>query len=230
MAVNNDLICEASRVYRGDKRTMDSDNGRLRAHLKHYAEQGVNIKAVQRVSRAFGRIEPADFVRQLADELHAARLIMRADAQVDMFFGEGVDTQVSNHTRYSDDLMTAESRGYEAGRQGAARDECPYDAGTELAAAWRKWHKNGAVRRGDEKPASKPANASRKTARGRQTRMEGTEGIQLSPKRKRRMAAKQAADAAPRKKGRGRPKGSKNKSKVNGPEVIEFPQQLPPAA
>jgi ribosome modulation factor len=228
MAANNDLICEASRVYRGDRRTMDSHNGRLRAHLKHYGEQGVDLKALQRVSRAFGKMEPEDFVKLLATELHYAKLILRAEAQPEMFFGEDSDTTVSNMTRYSDDVMTAESRGYEAGRQGVARDECPYPEGSDLAKSWRKWWKNGDTHRAEVKPASKPANASRKEARKRQARMAGTEGIQYSPRRKRRQqAAEQQAQTGKR---RGRPKGSKNRPKVNGPEVVDFPAQLPPAA
>lgn len=230
MAVNNDLICEASRVYRGDKRTMESDNGRLRSHLKTFGEQGVDLKSLKRVSNAFGKIEPPDFIRQLVTDLHYARLIMRAEAQPEMFFSEDMDTRVSNATRYSDDLMTAESRGYEAGRQGVARDECPYDDGTDMAKAWRKWWRNGAEQRGEEKPASKPANASKRTLRGRQMRVPGTERTQPSPKRARKQKA--AAEvrkrtAAPGKK-LGRPKGSKNRPKVSE-TVVEFPTQLPAA-
>ena len=222
MAVNNDLICEASRVYRSDKRTMDSDNGKLRAHLKQYGEQGVDLKALQRVSKAFGRIEPEEFVKLLATELHYARLILRAEAQADMFFGEDADTRVSNATRYSDDIMTAESRGYQAGLKGAPRDECPYEEGTDTAKSWRKWWRTGSEQRSQEKPASKAANASRKTLRGRQMRVPGTERTQASPRKERRQ---KPAEAAP-KRGRGRPPGSKNKPKVVGaPEIIEFPTQ-----
>lgn len=230
MTANNDLICEASRVYRVDRRTMGSQSGRLRAHLKHYGEQGVDLKSLQRVSKAVGKIDPAEFVRQLSTDLHYARLILRAEAQPEMFFGEGADTHVSNTTRYSDDIMTAESTGYQAGLQGKPRDDCPYVEPSDMARAWKKWWKNGSDQRADEKPGSKPANASRKTARGRQTRMAGTEDIQHSPKRKRRMAKQAAAEGQPKRKGR--PKGSKNKPKIrtNGPEVVEFPQQLPPAA
>jgi ribosome modulation factor len=229
MAVSNDVICEASRVYRGDKRTMDSHNGRLRAHLKHYGEQGVDLKALQRISKAFGKIEPDEFVRMLARELHYARLILRAEAQPDMFFNEDQDVRVSNVTRYSDDMMSAESKGYEAGRQGVARDECPYEDGTDLAKAWRKWWRNGSEQRAEAKPASKAANASKNTLRRRQMRVPGTEDIQHSPRRKRRQ---QRAEAPPAGTGKrlGRPKGSKNKPKVNGPEVVDFPTQLPPAA
>jgi ribosome modulation factor len=228
MAATNDLICEASRVYRTDRRSMDSQNGKLRAHLKNFGEQGVDLKALQRVSKAFGRIEPEEFVKILATELHYAKLILRAEAQPEMFFGDDMDTTVSNMTRYSDDVMTAESKGYDAGRQGMARDECPYQE-PELAKAWTKWWKNGSEQRTEAKPASKPANASRKEARKRQTRMAGTEGIQHSPKRKRRQKA--AAPQAQEGKRRGRPKGSKNRPKVNGPEVVDFPAaQLPPAA
>jgi ribosome modulation factor len=197
---------------------MDSKNGKLRANLKHFGEQGVDLKALQRVSKAFGKIEPEDFVKSLATELHYARLILRAEAQEDMFFGDDADTRVSNATRYEDDMMSAESKGYEAGRQGVARDECPYGEGTDMAKAWRKWWRNGSDQRGTEKPASKAADASRKTARKRQMRVPGTEAIQHSPRRKRKQ---QAAPPQPGKR-RGRPLGSKNRPKITS-EVVDFP-------
>jgi ribosome modulation factor len=210
---------------------MESDNGKLRAHLKNFGEQGVDLKALQRVSKAFGKMEPADFVKMLCTELHYARLILRAEAEPEMFFGDTADDRVSNVTRYNDDLMTAESAGYEAGKQGVPRDECPYEDGTEMAKAWKKWWRNGAEFRGEAKPASQPANASKQTLRKRQMRVPGTEDVQRRGQQRKQRAKKEAAPKIASGR-RGRPKGSKNKPKqqVNGPEVVDFPAQPPAAA
>src|SRR5215471_19468547 len=101
MTASNDLICEAGREYRTNRRTRDSAHGRLRANLKKFGEQGVNLKSLVRIANLMGKQEPEEVVRQLADDLHYARLMMQTELTL-----ETRDTQVSNSTKLANDIMT----------------------------------------------------------------------------------------------------------------------------
>jgi ribosome modulation factor len=162
-----------------------------------------------------GRMTPEEVVKQLTDELHYARLFMRLDLSgADLL--DGLDTQVTNSTRHADDVMSAESRGFQDGRMGKTRDDCPY-SDPELIQSWRKWWKNGVEQRAVEQPGSKMKSVPR-GRKGRQTRMEGTEATQDSPRRAMRRSKKakrkQRSDA-------GQKRGPRKMR--NTPQVVDFP-------
>jgi hypothetical protein len=198
--VANDTIAEFLNIYRGDRRDLDSVNGTLRANLKRAGEQGVNKKALRRAVTALKR-DPEEVVRDLADEIHYINLLRQPIHADDLFAGWSVE--VSPNVTRANDLWDAETLGLEAGRGGRDRAECPYQPGSELAAAWLKWWKRGETAKATEAgPTGEGPDATR--ARPRQMRIPGTEaksrgGNGKSPP-KRRGKAKPAAA-----KRRGRP-------------------------
>jgi len=201
---------------------MNSANGTLRGNLKRYGDSGVNLKSLVRIAKLMGKVDPMDVVRQISEDLHYARILMRIEMSADDLFADYQDTHVSNSTQRADDIMSAEWRGYQDGKEGKTKEDCPYDD-AEMASAWRKWLKNGAEQKAIEKPGATMASVPR-GRKARQSRMAGTERTQDTPRRAVRKArtAGRPKQARKQRSDKGQKRGPR-KVRHNGPEVVQFP-------
>jgi len=212
-AISNDEVLACLREYESQKRVCDSENGVLRNIVKRHKAAGVNIPALMATCKARKR-EPMEVVAELREQIRYMSLRNIPVARETLF--DGWTPRVSEKSRDEEDIWTAEDSGYRAGRHGVDISENPYSPGIELHAAWLKWWQKGQAAIARELgPDTEQAPASR-IRRPRQMRFPGTD-------RRKRPAEEEKGNGhaaeAPPKRGRGRPKGSKNRPPAAPAEV-----------
>ena len=194
----NEEKLDALRRVKRLKRDVDEANGVYRAELKALKAAGHNTKALIAAMNAEKR-DPDQVKADIRDTAHL--LALRKVISFAELLAETDDLNVTHKAQQDDDQWDAEDKGYRAGRHGADRAENPYDAGSELAETWDRWWVKGQAAIANEMgPGAKTADASRA--------------------RPKRGAAGDGGDEDEPKRGRGRPKGARNKLKGGAiPEV-----------
>jgi hypothetical protein len=153
------------------------------------------------------KLDPDEVRMNMREQIRYMALRNLPVARDDLF--EGIDLDVTQKSRESDDLWTAEEAGYQSGRHAAPIEDNPYQAGGPLFVAWESWWHKG------------------QAAIAREL---GPDGTQASTARSRPRRAKQlrlATDApadgetteAPEAPRRGRPVGSRNKGRRSAPQT-----------
>jgi hypothetical protein len=186
---NNELADEYMHEYLSQKKIVDEAQGAMRAILKRAKDSGLNTGSIKRACKA-KRHDEDDVISDLRDDLRYMS-ILRIGITPEALF-EGWTGEVSAQTREADNVWDAEDRGYQDGRHGKPREDCPYPEGPLAHAYQRSWEAGQA--------------SIAKEMGG---------GEQLAPTRgagKRRRAATKASEPlalvgpAPAKRGRGRPR------------------------
>jgi ribosome modulation factor len=127
------------------KRKIDEATAAHRLLVKRAKGDGVPTAAVLE-SVAWSRLEPEERLARLIDRIRveSARYPENGREITDLL--ANMDVRVSEKMRYTDTLFDAEQKGYQAGKYAAPVEDCPYPAGSELAATWRKyWHEGQAA-------------------------------------------------------------------------------------
>ena len=169
-----------------------SEQGVLRNIWKRAKGEGENTRVMRWVIGAMKRASPEEIIAELSEKIRVLQLC-RIEVKAPDLFGN-MDLTISQQTKQMDDLWDAYQKGYTAGRAGMNVNECPYASDGDEHDLHREWH--AAWRAGQAAiarelgPSVEAAPATRR--RPRQTRMEGTEHKQLSPRAaaKRKKAAK----------------------------------------
>jgi len=140
------------------KRKIDEANSAHRLIVKQAKADGCPTDAILE-SIKLARLEPDERRARLADRVRVEMVRYPQDApQLTDLLG-GLDTAISDGMRNTNDLFSAEQRGYLAGKYGVPADDNPFEAGSEAAQRWRTaWGEGqeaGAVQGGAHaKPAS----------------------------------------------------------------------------
>ena len=194
----NEERLDVLREYKRYRRTVDEANNLLRGFLKRVKAEGHNTKSI--IDTAKAEKQDPDVVKgDLRDTLRL--MALRNVISLDDAIAAADDLNVTKKAREADDTWDAEDKGYRSGRHGADRGENPYSKGSELHATWDGWWLKGkkAIER-ELGPQEKLADS----AKEKPTRGKAAETKALT-----------APENGAQSRGRGRPKGSGNKSKLS---------------
>lgn len=207
---NMNEVLSYQRERAEQKRICDLEVARLRNIDKRAKEAGLPIEVIRAVDKIRKREKPeAEVYLNQFLRITAANGIV-AGPQLNMWAVDGY-TPTDDEKNLAE-VAKAEDAGYSAGRGGQPKDSNPYQMGTEPSAAWVKWWGRGvdaqkqltggrSVVASREQPAArkraqKPAQAPRKALPAPDKPLAGGNVVPLL------------------KRGRGRPKGAKNKLKA----------------
>lgn len=212
---SNDSIVRTGQLIRTQRRVVGEETGVLRAELKRFRSAGGNNRALTEAVKYLKWDGDGEVLHHLRDVTHYYFLLRGTRTQPDQgAIFDGWDLRVGNQTQADTELWVASENGRAAGRSAIDIAECPYDPGSELRAAWLSEHKRGAAAiKRELGPQGEPAPATQ----GRVRRGANGNGAE-HPLADVPDVMAQTGGKPPRfarepsaKRGRGRPKGSKNK-------------------